>query len=256
MNTLEKEYSVKQLAKMAGVTVKTLHHYDKLGLLQPAFRSSSGYRFYKGEQILRLQQILFYRELEFSLKEIKTILSAPEFSLLQSLEFQRKALANRVDRTLGLLETIDNTIASIRRSKEYEMNVSDLYQGFEAKEAESIRAEAIERWGAKSVKRSETRIRSLGKDGYAEHQKEGKAIYAKLAECIHLPPESARTQELIRQFHEHQRFYWNVDNQGLLGLANLYQQDPRFSRYFEDFACGLADYLADAIVVYCKEALS
>ena len=103
-------YSVKQLSKLAGVSVRTLHHYDRIGLLKPAFRSDKGYRFYGRNELLQLQQILFFKELDFPLKEIREIINDPNFDLVSALEFHKKQLLLRSKRLDELLATIEKTI--------------------------------------------------------------------------------------------------------------------------------------------------
>ena len=102
-------YTVRQVARMSGVSVRTLHFYDEVGLLKPAYQTAKGYRFYEEAQLLTLQQILFYRELGFELKQIKSILGRPEFEKRKALMAQREVLEETLSRTRTLLETIDKT---------------------------------------------------------------------------------------------------------------------------------------------------
>ena len=138
------KYSVKQVSKMAGVTIKTLHHYDKIGLLSPAHRSDKNYRYYGKEELYRLQQIMFYKELDFSLQDIKAILSDPEFEVLKALESHKQALQQKADRFKVLLETLDKTIVELKSEKEMMTN-EELYKGFSKEQAEAYRSEAIEK---------------------------------------------------------------------------------------------------------------
>jgi DNA-binding transcriptional MerR regulator len=103
-------YTVKQLADMAGVSGRTLRDYDSIGLLRPSSMGDNGYRAYGDEHVLRLQQVLFYRELEFSLEEIRRLLDQPDFDMKQALAQQRQALEVRVHRKKRLIKTIDETI--------------------------------------------------------------------------------------------------------------------------------------------------
>ena len=108
-----KNYSVKELAKLASISVRTLHYYDKIGLLKPAFRSEKGYRYYGRNELLLLQQILFYKELGFSLKDIEAIIKAADFDLTNALEKHKKALKNQLGHIKQLLKTVDNTLGKI-----------------------------------------------------------------------------------------------------------------------------------------------
>src|ERR1700724_3379047 len=110
-------YTVKQVAAMSGVSVRTLHFYDETGLLKPAYHGANGYRFYEEPQLLTLQQILFYRELGFELKEIKRILDRADFDTVAALESHRQVLEKNLSRTRSLLETIDKTIQHLKGIK-------------------------------------------------------------------------------------------------------------------------------------------
>ena len=121
-------YTVKQLALMSGVTVRTLHFYDELALLKPAYSEANGYRIYEEPQLLMLQQILFYRELGFELKRIKEILSQPEFEKVAALQSHRQVLEKNVARTRTLIDTIDKTISHLKGAKK--MKSEELFTGF------------------------------------------------------------------------------------------------------------------------------
>src|SRR5689334_2313491 len=110
-------YTVKKLAAMSGVSVRTLHWYDEVGLLKPAYHGANGYRYYEEAQLLKLQQILFYRELGFELKQIKRILSRSDFDKVNALESHRKVLRKNLSRTRKLIETIDKTIGHLKGTK-------------------------------------------------------------------------------------------------------------------------------------------
>jgi DNA-binding transcriptional MerR regulator len=111
---MDQNYTVKQLAKMAGISVRTLHLYDELKLLRPAIRTRAGYRMYGEKELLRLQQILFYKELDFPLKNIGQILDEPDFDIIQALEGHKKALGIKKARINTLLKTIDNTLKTLK----------------------------------------------------------------------------------------------------------------------------------------------
>src|SRR6478736_6650179 len=121
-------YTVKQLAAMSGVSVRTLHFYDERGLLKPAYHGANGYRFYEEAQLLMLQQILFYRELGFELKQIKGILDRADFEKVAALQSHRKVLQENLARTLTLIETIDNTVQHLKGTKK--MKSEEMFAGF------------------------------------------------------------------------------------------------------------------------------
>lgn len=128
-----KRYTVKQLAELSGVSVRTLHHYDAIGLLTPAYVGDNGYRYYGENELLRLQQILLHRELGFPLKEIAAILDEPGFDRLAALETHKTRLEAEAERYRRLVRTIDRTIAEIkgrRAQEDWKMKHADLYSGF------------------------------------------------------------------------------------------------------------------------------
>lgn len=112
-----KKYSTKELSKLAGVSVRTLHHYDKIGLLKPAIRTEANYRLYGVDEVLLLQQIMFYKKLEISLKEIKKILLDPEFDLIEAMENQKQILEYKKNEISSLIKSIDKTMLNIRDKK-------------------------------------------------------------------------------------------------------------------------------------------
>jgi DNA-binding transcriptional MerR regulator len=135
-------YTVKQVAAMSGISVRTLHFYDETGLLKPAYTGSNGYRFYEEPQLLTLQQILFYRELGFELKEIKRILGRADFEKVTALQSHRDVLQKNLDRTRSLIETVDKTIEHLQGTRL--MTSEELFQGFTLAAGEDRFGERIE----------------------------------------------------------------------------------------------------------------
>ena|SRR5439155_4707713 len=123
-------YTVKQVAALSGVSVRTLHFYDETGLLKPAYVGTNGYRFYEEPQLLTLQQILFYRELGLELKQIKQVLGRAEFERVAALQSHRQVLEEKLTRTRSLLGTIDKTIAHLKGRKK--MTTEEMFVGFRA----------------------------------------------------------------------------------------------------------------------------
>lgn len=124
-------YTVKKLSEISGVSVRTLHFYDEIHLLHPAYHGSNGSRFYEEEQLLVLQQILFFKELGFELKQIQKLLTEKNFNKITALSSHKKILQSNLSRTKGLIKTIDNTIKHLKGTKK--MNTQDLYGGFSKK---------------------------------------------------------------------------------------------------------------------------
>lgn len=247
-------YSVQQLSKLAGVSVRTLHHYDRIGLLKPAERSEKNYRFYGKTELLKLQQILFYKELDFSLKKIAEILNDPDFDFLKALEFHQVELLRRAGKMQQLLVTVDKTIHSLK-SKKNMMTDKELYEGFSQEEIDSMRKEVKKRWGAEELLEVEERIQKLGKDGWENHKAKGEEINQLLAEIIDLHPSEKQVQQLVAMHFKHLNFYYEVTKERYEGLGKMYVEDERFKAHYEKYRDGLAVFLRDAIFIFCQNEL-
>ncbi|MBC9934962.1 MerR family transcriptional regulator [Chitinophaga qingshengii] len=193
-------YSVKKISKLAGVSVRTLHLYDKMDLLKPSVRTAAGYRLYGEKELLRLQQILFYRELDFPLKEICTILDDPAFDLMQALEGHRKALLARKERINTLIGTIDKTLVTLKNKTM--LQVEDLYEGIPQEKMRAYRAEAMSKWGKETILSVEDTLRSFSKAEVENMKTELSYTTARLAELMSGDPADKEVQEYIgRRFN-------------------------------------------------------
>ena len=200
-----KQYSVKKLAKLAGVSVRTLHHYDRIGLLKPSIRTEAKYRLYGEKELIRLQQILFYKELDFSLSDILAILEEPNFNVLTALESHKLALKARQDRLATLLSTIDKTISTLTGERVMLTN-EELYEGFP--KGEAYRNEAVAKYGADVVDESETKLRKVGKSDFTKLKADQQEIAQTLAAMMTLDPTSEAVQ------HQIARHYANIGDFG------------------------------------------
>ncbi|MFK8004819.1 MAG: MerR family transcriptional regulator [Saprospiraceae bacterium] len=248
------KYSVQQLSKLAGVSVRTLHYYDRINLLKPAKRSEKNYRFYGKAELLKLQQILFYKNLDFSLKKIAEILNDPDFDFLKALEFHQVELLRKADQMQQLLITVDKTIHSLKNKKNM-MTDKELYKGFSQEEIDSMRNEVKKRWGAKELLDVEERIRKMGKDGWEDHKAKGEEINQLLAELMDLHPSEEQVQQAVAIHFKHLNFYYEVSKERYEGLGKMYVEDERFKAHYEKYRDGLAMFLRDAIFVFCQNGL-
>lgn len=244
------KYSVKELADLSKVSVRTLHYYDEIGLLKPAFRSAKGYRYYERQQLLILQQILFYRTLGFSLQDISSIVNDPTFDLVQALESHRKELLRKSHDIKQLLKTIELTLEELKNDRI--MKDSEIYSGFSAQEAKAIRQEVSERWGEDQLKETEDRIRALGKEGWKDTQQKGEEINRLLADLMDLEPGSKQVQEAIELHYRHMNIFYEVSKERYLGLGKMYTEDERFTQYYDKYRSGLAQFVLQAIEVFCE----
>lgn len=226
-------YPVKKLAAMAGVSVRTLHLYDRIGLLKPAVRTEARYRLYGEQELLRLQQILFYKELEFSLQEIGDILDDPHFNFLEALEQHKASILARRQRLDVLLSTIDKTISKLKNTTT--MKPDELYEGLPKEQAAAYRAEAIEKYGNDAVSRSEQTLMSMSKEELQHLGKEQAAITRALIALVNEDPASGQVQALIARHYANIQAFWGTAGTGdptadaYRGLGELYVQDERFT---------------------------
>jgi DNA-binding transcriptional MerR regulator len=243
-------YTVKGLADLAGVSVRTLHYYDELGLLKPTYVGRNGYRYYERQAVLRLQQILFYREMGLSLTEIREILDDPGYNLVGALEAHRANLMARMRRLERLVETIDSTLVELMG--EMEMENKKLFAGFTAEEEEGYVAQAREQYGDVEVDASYQRWNSYSESEQAAIKAEGRAIYAELAALVGSDPASEDVQALIGRWHEHLRSFYEPSIERLRGLGQLYCENPDFRRNFSQLHPDLPEFLRAAIEIYCE----
>jgi DNA-binding transcriptional MerR regulator len=242
--------TVKQLATLAGVTPRTLRHYDAIGLLKPSHIGSNGYRYYDEDAILRLQQILFYRELEMPLEEIKKIMGRRDFDVLLALQGHRKALGAEVSRLNRLIETVDKTILHLKGKAD--MSENDFFAGFTDEEQEKYEQEAMQMYNPATVRASAKKWKSYTA---AEKQKigeEGKAVYRDLLAAIPKGPASAEAQAAIARWRKHIEYFWKPNNEQLVGLAEGYNRAPRFRSNFDKLSPLLAPFIQEAVKIYVK----
>jgi MerR family transcriptional regulator, thiopeptide resistance regulator len=231
-------FTVGELAKLTGITVRTLHHYDEIGLVQPSDRSRAGYRLYGDDDVLRLQQVLVYKELGLPLDEIAAVLDDPAFARGDALERHRAALLAKRDRLDRMLASLD---AAIRHEKGSVMDVKSMFEGFEA--------EAKERWGhTDAYKESARRTKQYGAAEWAQIRAEGDAGYARFAELSGTPVTDPRVQAAVVAHREHiTRWFYPCSVEMQRGLAEMYIADPRFTANIDRIAPGMARYIHEAI---------
>ncbi len=242
-------YTVKQLSDLAGVSVRTLHYYDEIGLLKPSSVGENGYRYYADDAVFRLQQILFFRELDFSLMDIQSILDRPDFDVVDALRAHRVALQNRIGRLHDLMETIDHTISHL--TGDTPMSKKKLFAGFTPEEEKHYEQEARQMWGDQAVDDSYKRL-----NGYSTQQKEqigaeGQAVYTDLVAAIDQDPASPAVQAIIARWHQHLRYFWEPNVEALRGLGDLYNEHPDFARNIGELHPNLPAFMREAINHYC-----
>ena len=247
-------YTVQQLAQLAGVSVRTLHHYDQIGLLSPAERSQAGYRLYRTPDLLRLQQILFYKELGVPLDEIRRILDQPGFDPLNALQDHRRELSQRLQRLERLLHTVDKTIHALQEEK---MTLTDeeLYAGFTQEQKERYEREVKEMYAPALVAESQRRLRRLNKAQWQDVKEAGQAVILKLAELIDQPIESPAVQAAVAEHHAWIENFYTPTADVYRGLGHLYAENPEFRQFHDKVKPGLADFMCLAMEYYADHTL-
>jgi DNA-binding transcriptional MerR regulator len=191
-------YTVHELATLAGVSVRTLHYYDEIGLLVPASTLKNGYRQYEEPQLIRLQQILFFRELDFELSEIKELLSRPGYSVVGALREQKKLLELKRKRIGKLLTTINTTIMSITNDKK--INNAELYDAFNDKDVKEYQEEVKQRWGnTDAYKQSMAKVSRMTKAEMEALKAQQKNLTERLAAGMDVSFESDEAQALVQE---------------------------------------------------------
>jgi DNA-binding transcriptional MerR regulator len=240
-------YTVKQLSDLAGVSVRTLHYYDEIGLLKPSSVRENGYRSYSDDAMFRLQQVLFYRELDLDLMQIKMIINNPEFNLVTALQSHRAQLQEKIDRLQTLISTVDTTILHL--IGEVNMSNKKVFEGFSEEKQKQYEEEAQNLWGDK-VKQSTQLWNSYSEQKKQQIMQEGNDIYADIAANMSKGPQSPEVQAILVRWHQHLRYFYEPSLQILRGLGEMYQDNPDFNTNFAGLHPDLPAFLKQAITYY------
>lgn len=239
--------TVGQVAEAFDVTVRTLHHYDEIGLLQPSERSLSGYRLYTDADLTRLQHVVVYRRLGFALEEIALLLDDPQ-SVEQHLRRQRAAVTSRLDEMRDLVAAIDRALE--REMNDEQATTEDMKQLF-GEGFEDAQAEAEQRWGDSDAwKQSQQRTTGYTKADWADVKAESDALHKAFTDAMDAgePPtsEAAMDAAEAHRLNINQRFY-DCSPQFHRNLADMYVSDPRFTATYDEIRPGMAQYVRDAM---------
>lgn len=250
-------YRVKEVAQLSRVSVRTLHHYDTLGLLRPSARTDAGYRLYDENDLLRLQQILLGRELGLSLEAIRRSLDDPRFDRREALLLQRAELEARLEQTGAMLQAVDAALALLEAEtpavQKKEMDMKQLFDGFEP---QSHEAEAEQRWGpSPAFEESRRRTRSYGKAEWQRLAVEQAEVYAAVFSVLQAgkaPSDPAALEAVENHRRCIERWFYPCNYEHHRRLADLYEQDTRFSANIDKYGSGLTPYLVAAIRENCR----
>jgi len=241
-------FTVKQLSKLAGVTPRTLHHYDAIGLLKPSRVGDNGYRYYGEESLLRLQQILFYRELGIPLEDIKKIMGRRDFDVLGALHSHKDALQKQVARLNRLIGTVDNTINHLKGNNA--MSNKAYFEGFSEEEQEKYAAEAEKMYDPETVRESNRKWKAYPAAKKEAILAEGNAIYTDMIAAMPKGAASSEVQGIVERWRRHMDYFWTPKLDQLLDLVNGYNDDPRFRANFDKMHPQLAEFFREAVKVY------
>ncbi len=251
------EYTVQKLARLSGVSTRTLRYYDELGLLHPARKSSSGYRIYGGEQVDRLQQILFYRELGMALEDIRTVLDAPGYDEGAALAVHRESLLEKRARLDALIANVDRTIAS--REGGIPMRDKEKFEGFKRELIEENERkygeEARRLYGDETMDRSNRKLMGMDKAQYDEQQELSGRLMQTLKEAFLTGDPAGEKAKAAAELHRRWLMFWwsEYTPETHAGVARMYVEDPRFTEYYDKEQPGLAAFLRDAVLHYTKQ---
>ena len=250
--------TVKKLAAMSGVSVRTLHFYDQAGLLKPDRVGANGYRYYEEAQLLTLQQILFYRELGFELKQIRKILSRSDFDRIAALESHRRVLRKSIERTRQLIETIDKTIEHLKGTMK--MKSQEMFAGFDAEQQAKHEQYLIDHFGEgmrKGIAQSKQRVKDWTKTDWERSGADFNCICKDLVALMNqrLPAKSREVQCVIRRHYEWLSQFWTPMRESYAGHS-LMVADSELRKAYEVHHPKLPEFMAEAIKVFAERELA
>lgn len=248
------EYTVQKLGQLAGISTRTLRYYDEINILKPARINSSGYRIYGQEQVDRLQQILFYRELGFSLDRIKEIVTSPSFDKEKALKEHREQLLAKQKQLDLLIANVDKTIALAEGRKT--MSDKEKFEGFKQKIIENNEKkygkEVRNKYGEDTVNKSNAKFNNMTQEEYDEVTNLEHQVKKTLAEALENgDPASDIAQKAADLHRQWLTYFWSeYSKDAHAGLAQMYVDDERFKKHYDEHQPGSAEFLRDAIYIY------
>lgn len=253
------EYTIQKLGKLAGISTRTLRYYDEIGLLRPGRINTSGYRLYGEKEVDALQQILFFRELDMPLTDIKAMLTAPSFDRLTALNGHKAALLCRREYLDRLIESVEKTIAhekgwtQMSNKEKFEAFKKDMIRENE----EKYGAEVREKYGDKTIEESNAKLMNLTENDYQAMQTLAQEILDGLDKAVKgkEDPAGPMGEKLAKMHREWLGYTWKTySKEAHLGLTEMYVADERFTAYYDSRVKGCAAFLRDAVSAYLKQA--
>lgn len=243
-------YTVKQLATEASVSVRTLHYYDAIGLLKPSHVLPNGYRQYGDAEVMKLRQILFFRELEFPLETIMHMIHSPSYDVRQALHDQKQLLLLKKKRIHALIRNIDSTEAHVKGGDH--MKQKKLFSGFPEDHINAYKKEVEERWGnTDAYRQSRERTKNWTKDDYARVQTQATMITRELADAMDKGSNSPEFQSAVSEHYKSIQQFYDCSPEMYRSLGQMYVEDVRFRDFYDSVKKGLATCLRDGITYFC-----
>lgn len=251
------EYTVNQLARLSGVSTRTLRYYDKIGLLKPAKVRSNKYRIYGSKEVDLLQQILFYKELGVPLEGVKEILSDPGYDKKKAMENHLQELIKRKEQIQQLIENVTLTIGTMNGGRD--MSDTEKFNGFKNKLVEENEqkygAEIRSKYGDSVIDVSNKKWKDMTEEQYQEVEKLSEQVNSTLKEALELgDPASELAQKACELHKQWLCYFWPegmYSKEAHKGLGEMYVQDERFKEYYDKIVPGAAEFLRDALNIYC-----
>lgn len=241
--------TVGAVAKLAHVSVRTLHHYDDKGLLKPSVRSDAGYRLYTVQDLERLQHILFYKELGFELEEIRKLMSDPAFNRKEALLAQRRLVAKQATRMKAILDLIDRTLASMDGG--IQLTKEEMFEVFGDFDPSAYQEEVEERWGhTDAYRESQRRTQRYTKEDWQRFKTESDEINGTIATLMDqgVTPADPRAMDAVERHRlQIDTWFYPCSREMHRELGKMYVADPRFAATYEKIRRGMAQYMCDAI---------
>jgi MerR family transcriptional regulator, thiopeptide resistance regulator len=240
---------VGEVAALAGVTVRTLHHYDRIGLLSPSGRTAAGYRRYSPADLDRLHQVLLYRELGFPLEEVATLLDDPDADPAEHLRRQHRLLQDRLERTRAMVAAVEKEMEA--RAMGISLTPEERFEVFGEHDPAQYEAEAEERWGdTEAWAESQRRTRGYSKEDWLRVRSEMEDIGNRWVAALRsgAPPDSVEAMDVAELDRQHiSRAFYDCPPEMHAALGRMYVEDPRFTATYERMAPGLAQYVSTAV---------
>ena len=241
--------NVGEVAELAGVTVRTLHHYDRIGLLTPSERTAAGYRRYMATDLDRLHRILVYRELGFPLDEVATLLDDPDADPEVHLRRQLRLLRDRLERNQAMVEAVEKELEAFQMG--IQLTPEERFEVFGENDPSQYEAEAEERWGeTEAWQQSRRRTATYTKEDWLRIKDESADVERRFAEALRagVPADSAQAMDVAEAHRQHiSRYFYDCPPEMHAGLGRMYVEDPRFTAHYEEVAPGLAQYVSEAV---------